>query len=374
MIGRIVILARKLDPGGAERQLVALSKGLARRGHDVHIVLFYSGGVFDENLLGSNVHVVFLDKTSRWDIMGFLVRLMLTLRELRPSLVYSFLDVPNIIVGLLRYVIGNPKLVWSIRAAGMEMGQYDWLSRSVSWLEARLSGMADMIIANSHAGAIWARQRGFPSSRIEVVENGIDTTRFNRDADGGEILRQEWDVTETVILIGIVARLDPMKDHPTFLRACALLAENHKKLMFVCVGSGSPSYEEKLRILTNDLGMADRVIWAGARQDMSAVYSSFDICCLSSAFGEGFPNVVGEAMACGVPCVVTDVGDAARIVDDLGVVVQPRDPDALARGIDQMLNRIRIEPNIPILVRESIEKRFSLDNMLMRTEKLLQEL
>jgi hypothetical protein len=111
--------------------LVTLAKGLKRRGHDVHVVLFYPGGAFDGELTGAGVPVHFLGKRGRWDVIGFLVRLALLLRRLRPATIYSFLDLPNILTVLLHLFVRRPRLVWSIRAAGMEMQHYDWLSRSI---------------------------------------------------------------------------------------------------------------------------------------------------------------------------------------------------------------------------------------------------
>ena len=134
-------------------------------------------------------------------------------------------------------------------------------------------------------------------------------------------MRLEWGIAECEKLIGQVGRLDPMKDHSTFLKAAALLAHERKDVRFVCVGEGPTGYRDELYSLAKTLGLASRLIWAGSRRDMPAVYNAFDVAVSSSRWGEGLPNVIAEAMACGVPCVVTDVGDSAFVVDKLGVVV-----------------------------------------------------
>ena len=370
-LNSLIILARKLDPGGAERQLVALACGLKQRGRDVHVVLFYAGGVFDAELADAGVPVHFLGKRGRWDVPGFLFRLAATLRRLRPGVIYSFLDLPNILAVLLRGTAERPRLIWSIRAAGMEMRHYDWLSRAVPWLEARYAGKADAVIANSHAGAAWAAKRGFPAERLTVVENGIATQRFRPDAVARAKIRAEWGVAESERLIGLVGRLDPMKDHPNFLNACAALVASGNHLRFVCIGNGSAAYRAELAALAESIGIAQRIIWAGARPDMPEVYSALDVACSASAFGEGFSNVMGEAMSCGVPCVVTDVGDSARIVGELGEVAPPRDAGALAKAMSRMLVRIEQEPDIGRRTRERIEAEFSLDSMVVRTEQIL---
>lgn len=368
---RIILLARKLNQGGAERQLVALAKGLKGLGHDVHAVLFYAGGAFDAELAAAGVPVHFVGKRGRWDAFGFLIRLAMILRRLRPTTIYSFLDLPNILAALLRPAIGHPRLVWSIRAAGMEMRHYDWLSRLMPRLEAVLSRSADVIVANSRAGKEWAINRGFPSGRMIVIENGIDTERFRYDAAGRERVRKEWGIGAGETAIGLVARLDVMKDHRNFLQACALLASRRNDLRFVCVGGGKAEMREDLEAFARHVGIAERVIWSGPRADMEAVYSALDIVTSSSSFGEGFSNAIAEAMACERPCVVTNVGDSARIVGEVGEVVPPRDADALADAMARMLERIENNPDLRRQARARIVDEFSVGRMVSRTEQVL---
>lgn len=366
----LVILARKLDAGGAERQLIVLAKALAALGREVHVVLFYRGGVFDDELIGSGVQVHFLDKGGRWDVLGFLWRTATLLRRIAPEVVYAFLDVPNILAALLRPLVRWPRLIWSIRVAHMDMAQYDRLMRLAHRAESVLGHLADRVISNSDAGARWAAQRGLPASRMEVIPNGIDTERFRPDVEGAHRLRETWGVTPGARLIGLVGRLDVMKNHPNFLRAAAQLAIGDPGLRFVCVGSGPLEMSAQLQDLSRQLALGQRLVWAGPRQDMPQVYNALDVLCLSSN-AEGFPNVVGEAMACGVPCVVTDVGDAARVVGDCGEVVPPGDALALAQGLRTMLARLNAEPELQSLSRQRIEDCFSVHQMVQRTDALL---
>lgn len=370
---KIVLLARMLSFGGAERQLVALAKGLHERGINVQVVLFYEGGGFDAEVIAMGIPVIYLGKKSRWDLIGFLIRFCRTLSGLQPEVVYSFLDLPNILAAIFHQVLGRPRLIWSVRAAGVEMQHYDWLTRFIPWIEAHLSFRAHRIIANSQAGLVWARDRGFVMRHITVVENGIDTGRFRADPAARDHVRREWQVSDDETLIGLPGRLDTMKDHPNFLRACARLASKCQGLRFVCIGSGAAEYQEELAALAKELGIESSLIWAGPRQDMPAVYGALDLACSASAFGEGFSNVVSEAMACGVPCVVTDVGDSARIVGDCGEVVPARDPFQLSLAMEKMLDRLVCEPDLRQRARARIENLFSVDNMVERTKRVLCE-
>jgi glycosyltransferase involved in cell wall biosynthesis len=370
-MSKTVLLARRLEQGGAERQLVALAKALKARGQDIEVVLFYSGGVFDSDLRAAGVPIHSIHKRGRWDVFGFLVRLVLMLRALRPVTIYSFLDLPNILAAFCHLAIGRSRLVWSIRAAGMEMRHYDRLSRLIYRMEAALSWSADAIVANSHAGKQWAVSRGFPASRIVVIENGIDTDRFRFDPPGRVRVRREWNVSEDEIAIGLVARMDVMKDHHCFLQACALLASQRDDLRFVCIGAGSSAYCSELRRFACHLGIDDLLIWAGPRTDMPLVLSALDVVCSSSCFGEGFSNAIAEAMSCERLCAVTDVGDSARIVGEVGEVVLPRDPSSMAKAIIQLLHRMHVQPDIGRQARKRIQNKFSLERMVQRTEELL---
>ena len=139
------------------------------------------------------------------------------------------------------------------------------------------------------------------------------------------------------MLIGLLARYHPMKDHANFLRAASLLLKDHPQTHFVLSGDGVDHNNEGLREMVSKLSIAERVHLLGERSDMSRIAAALDIAALSSAYGEGFPNVIGETMACAVPCVVTDLGDSAFVVGETGRVVQPRDACALANALSELI-------------------------------------
>ncbi len=370
---RLVILARSLEYGGAERQLVALARGLHRRGHRVVVAVFYRGGPLERDLHEAGVPTVAFDKSGRWDVGGFLVRLATFLRRERPDVLHGYLSMPDL-VGLALRPVFRGKVVWGLRGSDQGQQDFDRFERAVERAERVLSRFADLVIANSHAGKAYAVAHGFPAARVVVVQNGIDTERFRPDPDAGLRLRAELGLPAEVPLVGLVGRLDPQKDHPTFLRAATVVAANHHEARFVCVGTGPTAEADRLHALAAELGLGERVVWAGARRDMPAVYNALDLLVLSSAYGEGFPNVVGEAMACGVPCAVTDVGDAAFVVGDLGAVVPPRDAAALAGVIAAALAAGAAEAVDVSALRGRIVEAFSLPQLVDQTEALLARL
>jgi glycosyltransferase involved in cell wall biosynthesis len=368
----IALLIRSLNYGGAEMQLTILANGLARLGHPVSVLVFYPNGPLCERL-APEVIVRCLGKRGRWDVMGFLRSLFQVLHEEQPDVLYSFLPVANLIACLARLRSPRLRLVWGVRASDMDLARYDWLSKLTYWLERRFSRYPRLIISNSRAGRRYAVSRGFPDDgRFIVIPNGIDVDRFQPEASHPSAVRAEWGVSPGEILVGIVARLDPMKDHPNFLEAAARVARAEPGVRFVSVGAGPEDYAAVLKEHARSLGLEKRIIWAGPRSDVPAVYNAFDLLVSSSAFGEGFSNVLGEAMACRVPCVATDVGDAREILGDSGVVVPPSNPEALASGILALLNRSRLErASLAASARKRIAENFSTEVMVRRTQAAL---
>lgn len=371
---KISFLIRSLDCGGAERQLVALARGLQQQGCLVIVAVFYSGGLLEKDLHGAGVKIHSLDKKGRWDIIGFIWRLIIFIYYQRPDVLHGYLGTSNIITVLLKPLFPRIRMVWGVRASNMDLSRYDWLARLSYRIECWLSRFADKIIVNSFAGRNYALMKGFPGNKMIVIPNGIDTERFYPDSNARRRVRLDWGMTEKEVVFGLVGRLDPMKDHPTFLRAAALLTREIGGVYFVCVGGGPDEYCRELQTLARTLGITDRLIWAGARMDMTAVYNALDILS-SSSYGEGFPNVIGEAMSCGVPCVVTDVGDSACIVGNTGVVVPARSPEELAEGFKVMLERLKgNRKSISEEVRKRIIMEFGLEVLVQKTSKAISEL
>jgi glycosyltransferase involved in cell wall biosynthesis len=369
---RIVFLIRALQGGGAERQLVTLIRGLDPTRFDVTVVTFYPGGALCADLEDlPNVRVVSADKQGRWDLLGFFVRLLRILHRAGPEVVHGYMYGANELALVFGRLTGAA-VVWGIRASGLEMGHYDMATRMLYRSGAWLSRLSDLIIANSEAGRRFHLGIGYPPGKVRVIPNGIDTRRFAYNATERERVRRQWNTKDGEVLIGVVARLDPMKDHATFLRAAALASTEHPATRFVIVGAGDEQSLRILQSLASQLGVSARVLWAGPREDVAAVYSALDVFTCSSAFGEGFPNSLAEAMACERLCVATRVGDAESILGDCGEIVPPREPEALAGAWLRLLalstaDRVRRGQ----AARQRIVASFSVSSLVHATSELL---
>lgn len=372
---KVVFLLRSLNYGGAERQLAALAKGIDRQRFAVWVLSFYGGGALQAELEAAGVAVISLEKQGRWDTLPFFIRLLRAVRALQPDVLHGYLATPNLLLVLLKpFLPRSTRLVFGIRASIADLEKYDWLARLVYRLERLASPFADRIIVNSEAGGRFHRQRGLPAGKITVIPNGIDTQVYAPDREAGRRLRAAWGLPASAFLIGMIGRLEPVKDHPTFLRAAARLAAQYPEARFIIVGEGRQAYRQELEALAVSLGLEERLLWSPARGDIRAVYNALDLCC-SSSYSEGFSNVIGEAMACGVPCVATDVGDSSLIIGESGRVVPPRDPAALAAAFEEMARlplarRARLGEE----ARQRVIAQFSLEKMVAHSEAAFERL
>lgn len=373
---RVLFLIPSLVAHGAERQLCELVRHMDWDRFEIHVAVFYGPASAEEGdlspemagLPGVTLH--YLHK--RRGAMGYLPllpRLVSMMRRVRPDVLHGYMD-GNLPVLLLGRMF-RKRVVWGIRRTSQDLTKLDRLPRRLLWVVVRLARFVDLVIFNSEAGRLNHASMGMRAPRMEVVANGFDVDRFEPDRTLGYAQREAWGISLDAPLIGIVGRLNPVKDHPTFLRAAAHSAQNWPKARFICVGGGPDSYRAVLVDMAKSLGIGDRVVFPGACTNMRGAYNALSALVLSSS-DEGFPNVLGEAMACGVPCVTTRVGDAEALVGPSGMVVKPGDDLAIAEALDTLLREspqdrtTRAETS-----RQRICSTFSLEALARGTEKLL---
>jgi glycosyltransferase involved in cell wall biosynthesis len=369
---RVTLLIDRLNYGGAERQFVELAKALHQQGHRVLAMVFYEGGALEAGLRASGVSVLTLGKRSRWDIVGFLTRMIRALDVEKTQVLLAYSGVPNLVGLLAKLALPGTCIVWGVRASNMELRRYGLFPWVVGRMAAFLSRRADLIIANSHAGRDYVIGQGYPASSTVVIPNGIDTDRFFPSAEVRARVRRAWGVGPDERVVGIVGRLDPMKGHDTFLKAAARLKATIASARFICVGDGAADYKTALQAQASTLGLGDGLTWLPADSHVSDVYNGLDVLCSASVFGEGFPNVVGEAMACGVPCVVTDVGDSGLILNQPSFTVRTGDADALAAALASILAMPPHEREQLVMAgRNRIVSAFSIPRLVWSTERAI---
>jgi glycosyltransferase involved in cell wall biosynthesis len=368
---RIVHIITGLSRGGAETILHRLV-GATRERWDTTVISLTDAGFYGEPLraLGIEVLCCRMNEAGQGAV-GFL-RLLRFLRRARPEVVQTWMYHADLIGGVAARLLGLRTVLWGIRNLRVFRGRVSWSARCASRLCARLSNRVPRIIVScSEQAADEHRRRGYAATRIVVIPNGYDCAELRRDAAAGRALRSAWGVSVTQPLIGMVARWDPLKDHANLLEALQLLRSEPQQLRCILIGPGMDAGNAALLALLQHHAVAAQVVLAGPRDDIAAVMSALDLHVLSS-LSEAFPNVVAEAMACGTPCVVTDVGDAAVIVGDTGWCVPPGNPLALCAALRTALERLAhgdVE-ELRAACRRRIVQNFSREQMVQGYERV----
>jgi len=361
---KILLLIRSLHIGGAERQVVSLAKTISALGTEVHVAVKVSGGPLETDL--ANIPNVQLHHLGERGIIGqlkYFLKLRKLIKSNRYDAVYGFMPLPNLALLVARTLRNRPLIAWGVRSSDVDSSQYGSRVKWTMRLEKWLSRFADRVITNSQAALEEYRFKGYPYAKLSHIPNAIDVERFKPNPEARKKLETETGIAAAAPVIGIFARIHPMKDHLTFLKAAAQLLKKSPDVRFICAGEdseGYSTYASRIRQNATELGLDDSVIWLGPRTDPESLMAACDITTLTSDSGEGFPNSVAESLACGTPCVVTNVGDGAAIVVDPKAVVARDDSEALAAAWKSMLERVANESTaLELESRNSIIERYS---------------
>jgi glycosyltransferase involved in cell wall biosynthesis len=334
------VITGPLAFGGAEvmlYRLVAASR--AEVAHEV-MSLTELGPVADRiRELGVPVHALGMAR-NRFRIPDpvKVARLAAYIRRTRPDVVQTWLYHADLLGGFAARLAGAPRIVWGIHNSTLDATHSRVTTRWTAAVCAHVSRwIPHAIVSVSRTARELHVRLGYDPRKFVIIPNGFDADLLRPDPVARRAVREELGIPEGVGVIGMIARVDPQKDHPTFIRAAAFVARRRRDALFLLCGEGAAPGGALAGAIAAD-GLGARFLLLGRRDDVPRVLNALDVCTLSSAYGEAFPLVVGEAMACGVPCVVTDLGDCAHLVGDTGTVVPPRDPEALARAWEALLN------------------------------------
>lgn len=265
------------------------------------------------------------------------LRLVRLVNVIGPDLLHGWMYHGNLAASFAHFALAsNLPLVWNVRHSLADTRRESWRMRMLLKLSAAISHRPSAIVYNSAAATIQHREVGYSSKNEAVLPNGFDFDLFRPNGEARKRLNLEYGIDQDAVLVGKVARLHPMKDHGMLVKAVALARAQGHDLHLLMVGEGLATPPQDLKDQINSLLPPDRITLIGARSDVADLLPGLDILALSSAWGEGFPNVIGEALACQVPVVATDVGDSASIVADSGVIVLPGDTEAFANALAEV--------------------------------------
>lgn len=363
---RVAHVIGSLELGGAERSLCGLIK---RLGHaaDMSVVTLIAGGPLEEDVRQLGNPLSSLKMQPGRPNPRAVLALAQQLRALRPDVVVTWMYHANLIGGLAAKLAGGIPVIWNIRHTLLDASRHKrltrWSAQAGGWLSSRLPAA---VVYVAHAAQKHHQANGFVCPRSLVIPNGFDVEQFAPDASAAAALRGELGLAQDCELIGMIGRFHPDKDHKTFLEAAARIAADRSAVNFVLCGQGVDQHNTQLRECARQFGLSHRVHLLGTRPDIERVTAALDLA-VNSSLNEAFPRSVGEAMACGVPCVVTDVGDSAHLVANTGRVVPPGQPRALAGALLDLLDLGAPERRrLGAEARARIARHFDLDRVAWR--------
>lgn len=298
-------------------------------------------------------------------------RLLKIVRQYQPDLIQGWMYHGNIAAWLANFLsFQNASLIWNIHHSIIDLSYEKGMTQALIKLGRKISPSLDKIVYVSQRSQSQHESLGYCTKNACVIPNGFDTSRFKPSDEARLKFRSELGLASNDFLIGLICRFHPMKDHHNFLQAASLLQRHHPDVHFVLVGHSVDDSNQALWRSIQDLKLFN-IHLLGERSDMPTVVAALDINVSSSAYGEAFPMIAGEAMSCCVPCVMTDVGDARWAVGNTGKVVPPQNPEELAHAWKELVIMDGEERKaLGKAARARIIEYFSLESVIARFESL----
>ena len=372
---RVVIIITGLATGGAETMLLKVLERLDRQRFAPHVISLTTMGEIGPRIsaLGIPVEAVGL-KSGLYGLIG-LFRLVQRIRCLQPDAVHTWMYHADLLGGLAAHLAGGAPVGWGIRHTNLDRDKTKWTTRAMARLCAIISHwLPKRILSCSETARQVHVALGYAAEKMVVVPNGFDLTRFKPDSDARHKIRTELDIPDESYLVGLMGRFDPQKNHAGFFEAAGWLHRRMPEVHFVLAGRGIDRDNEELMGNIARAGVLANSHLLGLRDDMPSLMAALDV--LSSvSTSEAFPNVLGEAMACGVPCVVTDVGDSAYIVGNTGSVVASGDMAGLAAALEAILALPAADKTaLSERARERVAGHFEIGQVVLQYEDFYQSL
>lgn len=328
---KIVHIITGLKDGGAENTLFKICKYDT---HNEHFVISLQGeGKYFSLLkeIGIKVYCINLNLFSILKIF----RIISLLRILKPNLVQTWLVHGDLIGSIAAILSGNKNIVWNVRYSNFEIGKAKLMTIILIKILAKLSFFVPkLIVVVSKSAKKTCEEIGYCKKKLRLITNGYNLSELKPYRYHSSYIRKKLKIKKKIPIIGTVARYDPKKDHTNLLNALSLIRSKNIDFFCILIGSGINRFNKNLASEIKKLKLSGNIKLLNSTNNIPRTMNDIDIHIQSSRYGEGFPNVVAEAMACGTPCVVTNVGDAAYIVGNTGWIVPPKNSIKLAKAIE----------------------------------------
>ena len=337
-------MINSLNIGGAERMLVKIAKNDAFAGDKITVVTLIEKGILAGELVGKNHRVISLGLTKNPLTWLKVVKLVGIIRRHQPDVIHSWLYQSDIVAGIVTRFCANCSVIWSLRQSNLTKEHNKFTTRLCMRLCAIMSRYwPDAIVSNAYNAMLTHINIGYAANKIVIIPNGFDLSQSSRDASAAAKIREEFGIGHDVLMVSMIGRFDSQKNHVGFFRAVRIILNALPDTNFCFAGVGVTTDNPAINKMIHDNNIDKKKLHLlGQRNDIRAILSATDVLVLPSD-GEAFPNVVGEAMACEVPCVVTDVGDCAEIVGKTGRVVPVGDMLKFADEVIGMLSKSKLQ-------------------------------
>jgi glycosyltransferase involved in cell wall biosynthesis len=374
----LAFMTTGLYTGGAERMLYNLLSKIDRQRFKPVVISLMDRGSWGTRIDALDIPIYTIGmKQGKAPTPEVILRLIRTVRKIQPDLLQGWMYHGNLAAQFAKIFNGrNIPVLWNIQHSMYSLKYEKLMSRLVIQSGAKLSQSPNSIVYVSQTGKSQHEEIGYSSNNGCVIPNATDSSLFVPSQQAKQDVRFELGLAEDDFLIGHFARFHPMKDHANFLNAAALLLQKiPKNVHFILAGTQVDKDNQVLLELIQKLGLSNQVHLLGERNDMPRLTAALDIMTVASAYGEAFPLVLGEAMSCAVPCVVTDVGDSGWIVGNTGKVVTPRDSEGLANAWKELIELGQEARNaLGQATRKKNIELFSLDSIVSQYEELYESI
>ncbi|KOR31176.1 hypothetical protein TI04_02280 [Achromatium sp. WMS2] len=368
---RILFVITGLSVGGAEMMLLKLLERIDRSRFDVAVISLTTMGEIGLRIADLNIKVTALSMRPSSPNPLLFFRLLSFMRRFKPDIVHTWMYHADLLGGMAARLAGVKKILWSIHHSDLSVNNNKKLTLAVVKFCARLSSIIpEQVLACSHRAREIHVKIGYSSNKMVVVPNGFDLQRFVPNYAARLSVRQELGLPPTVKLVGLIGRFHIQKNHLGFIEAAALIYKENPNVNFLLAGDNIDRENVDLSSAIANTGLSQQMHLLGRRSDIPRLMAALDVLA-SSSLGEAFPNVLGEAMACGVPCVVTDVGDSAAVVGNTGRVVAMGDMTAFAKQILEILSLAEAEKDkLGIAARQRVANNYEIGKIVNEYQKI----